>query len=146
MPRRCSSFAPHRGDVSWRFESSLLAIFSGGALLLAAIGLYGFMAYVVSLSRREIAIRLALGADRARVVGLIVRNGMTVVSIGLLVGSAAALLSGRAIQAQLFQTPPGDPTTFLIVAGLLSVVTFAATLLPTRRATSIDPHRALRAD
>src|SRR4029453_6255561 len=79
-----------------RFVSSLLAIFSGGALLLAAIGLYGFMAYMVSLSRREIAIRLALGADRRRVVGLIVTNGMTIVSIGILVGAAGALAAGRA--------------------------------------------------
>jgi predicted permease len=129
-----------------RFVSSLLFVFSCGAVLLAAIGLYGFMAYMVGLSRREIAIRLALGADRTRVVGLIVRNGMAIVAIGLVIGSAGALVAGRAIQSQLFQTRPGDPTTFLIVAGLLSVVTFVATLLPTRRATAIDPHIALKAD
>src|SRR6202008_1370984 len=96
-----------------------------------------FMAYMVGLSRREIAIRLALGADRARVVGLIVRNGMAIVSIGVLIGAAGALVAGRAIQAQLFQTRASDPTTFLIVAGLLSVVAFAATVLPTRRATLV---------
>jgi putative ABC transport system permease protein len=129
-----------------RFVSALLTMFSAGAMLLAAIGLYGFMAYMVSLSRREIAIRLALGADRTRVVGLIVRNGMTVVLIGILIGTAGALVAGRAIQAQLFQTRPGDPTTFLTVAGLLSLVAFIATLLPTRRATAVDPHTALKAD
>jgi predicted permease len=135
-----------RQTSTQRFVSTLLTIFSGGALLLAAIGLYGFMAYMVSLSRREIAIRLALGADRRRVVGLIVTNGMTIVSIGILVGAAGALAAGRAVQAQLFQTRAADPTTFLVVAVLLFMVTFVATLLPTRRATSLDPHTALKAD
>ncbi len=135
-----------RQTSTQRFVSALLTIFSGGALLLAAIGLYGFMAYMVSLSRREIAIRLALGADRTRVVGLIVRNGMTIVSIGILVGAAGALLAGRAVQAQLFQTGAADPATLMVVAGLLISVTFVATLLPTRRATLLDPHTALKAD
>jgi predicted permease len=129
-----------------RFVSTLLGIFSVATLLLAAIGLYGLMAYVVGLSRREIAIRLALGADRKRVAALIVRNGMVVVSGGLLVGAVGALGAGRAIEAQLFATSAADPTTFIAVATLLLAVTFVASLLPTIRAVAADPQAALRAD
>ena len=131
---------------SQRFVSALLSVFSAGALLLAAIGLYGFMAYVVSLSRREIAIRLALGADRTRVVLLIVRNGMGVALVGIAVGCAGAIIAGRAIQSLLFQTSGVDAATLVVVGTLLIVVTLVATLLPTRRAASVDPQTALRAD
>jgi putative ABC transport system permease protein len=129
-----------------RFVSTLLGIFSTATLLLAAIGLYGLMAYAVGLSRREIAIRLALGADRTRVAALIVRNGMIVVLGGLLIGGVGALGAGRAIQAQLFATSAADPVTFVTVATLLLAVTFIASLLPTIRAVAADPQSALRAD
>ena len=129
-----------------RFVSTLLGIFSAATLVLAAIGLYGLMAYVVGLSRREIAIRLALGADRTRVVALIVRNGMIVVLGGLLVGVLGAFGAGRAIEAQLFATSAADPGTFITVAVLLLAVTFIASLLPTIRAVAVNPQSALRAD
>jgi putative ABC transport system permease protein len=129
-----------------RFVSALLTIFSAGALLLAAIGLYGLIAYVVALSRREIAIRLALGAGRARVAALIVRNGMVLVVAGVVAGAAGAFAAGRAIQAQLFRTDSGDPVIYAIVAALLLVVTFVASLVPTRLAVRVDPQAALRAD
>src|SRR3990170_9055036 len=87
-----------------RSGSALLAVFSGGALLLAAIGLYGLIAYVVGLSRREIAIRLALGADGRGVTALIVRNAMTLVVFGVLTGVCGAIAAGRALESQAFHT------------------------------------------
>lgn len=129
-----------------RFGSALLTVFSGGALLLAAIGLYGLIAYVVSLSRREIAIRLALGADARRVTGLIVGNGMALVVAGVILGAGGALAAGRLLEAQLFQTRGSEPATYGIVAALLLTVTCVASLLPTRRAVRVDPQTALRAE
>jgi putative ABC transport system permease protein len=129
-----------------RFVSTLVGLFSATTLILAAVGLYGLMAYVVGLSRREIAIRLALGADRRRVAALIVRNGMLIVLGGLAIGVVGALAAGRAIESQLFATSAVDPLTFAIVATLLLAVTFIASLLPTIRAVTLDPQSALRAD
>ncbi len=129
-----------------RFGSALLTVFSGGALLLAAIGLYGLIAYVVSLSRREIAIRLALGADTRRVTALIVGNSMALVVAGVIVGAAGAFGAGRVLVSQLFQTRGAEPVTYGIVAMLLLIVTCIASLLPTRRAVGIDPQAALRAE
>ena len=127
-----------------RFGSTLFAVFSTGALLLAAIGLYGLISYVVGLSRREIAIRLALGADARRVVTHIVANGMSVVAIGVVLGAAGAFAAGRAMRAQLFQTAPLDPLTLGSVAGLLLLVAGLAAYIPSRRASHVEPHAALR--
>lgn len=129
-----------------RFGSALLTVFSGGALLLAAIGLYGLIAYVVGLSRREIAIRLALGADGRGVTALIVRNAMTLVVIGVLTGVGGAIAAGRALESQEFQTRTADPVMYAVVAALLLTVTFVASLLPTRRAVRVAPQTALRGD
>jgi putative ABC transport system permease protein len=129
-----------------RFASTLLSLFSMGALLLSALGLYGLIAYVVGLSRREIAIRLALGASRSRVVALIVRNGLVLVGIGILVGSGGALAAGRALQTQLFQTGAVDATAFAVVSVMLLAVTLVATLLPARDAARVNPQAALRSD
>jgi putative ABC transport system permease protein len=129
-----------------RFVASLLTLFSGATLLLAGIGLYGLIAYVVSLSRREIAIRLALGANRGRVARLIVRNGMILVGVGVAAGALVAYAAGRAIEDQLFQTKSGDPATYLVVAALLAMVAFLASVAPTRRALRANPHAALRAE
>jgi putative ABC transport system permease protein len=129
-----------------RFGSSLLTIFSVATLLLAAIGLYGLVAYVVGLSRQEIAIRLALGADSWRVVTLIVRNGMTLVIAGIVLGLGGAILAGRSLQTQLFQTRAADPATLATVALLLGFVALVASLLPTFRAVRVAPHSALRAE
>jgi predicted permease len=129
-----------------RFASALLGVFSGGALLLAAIGLYGLIAYVVGLSRREIAIRLALGADGRGVTALIVRNAMTLVVVGVLTGVCGAIAAGRALESQAFHTRAADPVMYAVVATLLLAVTFAASVLPTRRAVRVAPQTALRAD
>jgi putative ABC transport system permease protein len=127
-----------------RFASALLTAFSAGALMLAGIGLYGLVAYVVGMSRHEIAIRMALGASAAGVTALIVRNGMTLVVSGIVVGILGALGAARALQGQLFQTSATDPGAFALVALVLLLVTFIASLMPTRRAVSVEPHAALR--
>ena len=129
-----------------RFGASLLGAFSVGALLLAAIGLYGLVAYVVGLSRREIAVRLALGATGRGVATLIVRNSLILVCAGLAIGTAGAVLAGRSLEAQMFQTTATDPVTYQMVAAALLLVTVAASALPARRAVRVDPHAALRAD
>jgi putative ABC transport system permease protein len=136
--------AVRRQTSAARFVSAMLSVFSGCALLLAAVGLYTLVAYVVSLSRAEIAIRLALGAARQGIVALILRNSLVIVGAGIAVGSAAAYVAGRAVEAQLVQTSAADPATYVMVAAVLLVVTVVATVLPTRRAIGISPQAALR--
>ena len=127
-----------------RFASALLTLFSTGALLLAALGLYGLVAYVVGMSHQEIAIRMALGASAAGVTALIVRNGMALVLSGIVLGIFGALGAARALQSQLFQTSATDPGAFALVAFVLLTVTLIASVLPTRRAVAVEPHAALR--
>ena len=129
-----------------RFGAALLTVFSAGAMLLAGIGLYGLIAYVVGLSRREIAIRLALGARSSRVAGLIVANGMVLVAAGIVLGTAGATAAGWALRSQLFETAPIDPLTLAGVAMMIILVAIAACLIPTQRALRVEPHAALRLD
>lgn len=140
------SDAVRRQTSSQRFASAVPSMFSLGALLLSALGLYGLVSYIVGLSRQEIAIRLALGASHYRIVSLIVRNGLVLVLAGILIGSAGAFAAGRALQAQLFQTGAADPSAFAGVCTMLLAVTVVATLLPARRAARINPQTALRGD
>lgn len=135
-----------RQTSSQRFGSTLLSIFSLGAMLLCALGLYGLISYIVGLSRKEIAIRLALGASRRRVVALIVRNGLVLVGAGILVGSIGSFAAGRMLEAQLFQTGAVDPFAFAAVSIMLLGVTLVATLLPARHAAHVNPQTALRGD
>ena len=129
-----------------RFGSALLAIYSTGALMLAAVGLYSLIAYVVGLSRKEIGIRLALGADSRRIVSLIVGKALVLVAVGLALGIAGAIAAGRALENQLFQTSAADPATFGIVAGLLVIVSVIASIVPTRGAVRLDAQAALRSE
>jgi ABC-type antimicrobial peptide transport system permease subunit len=129
-----------------RFFSGLLSIFSVAALLLAAVGLYGLISYVVGLSRRDIAVRLALGADARRVVVLIMRNGFLLVVAGVILGIPGAVVAGRTLGAQLFQTGSTDPAILPGVACILLLIAGLATALPARRASRIDPNTALRAE
>ncbi|HEV3485501.1 MAG TPA: ABC transporter permease, partial [Vicinamibacterales bacterium] len=138
--------AVRRQTSTARFGSALLTIFSAGALLLAAIGLYGLIAYVVGLSRREIGIRLALGADAQRVAFLIVGIGLMLVSAGVVIGAAGAAAAGRALRSQLFQTAPFDAPTFAAVAVLLFLIAIVASAIPTARAVRVDPQSALRSE
>ena len=127
-----------------RFNMLLLAAFAGLALLLASVGIYGVMSYSVSQYTREIGIRMALGARAADVLRLIVRQGMGLVGIGLAIGAAGALALTRVMRSLLFGVSAADPLTFVSVAALLAAVAFAASYIPARRATRVDPMVALR--
>ncbi|MGC1911222.1 MAG: FtsX-like permease family protein, partial [Candidatus Acidiferrales bacterium] len=122
------------------FSLSLAAL----AALLAALGLYGVLAFVVARRTREIGIRIALGATSQHVSRLIVREVLSVCAAGIGVGLAAAWLVGRLIESQLYGVKPGSPPVFLAAALLLSSVAFAACYFPARRATRVDPMVALR--
>jgi putative ABC transport system permease protein len=127
-----------------KFNSLLLAIFAGLALVLAAIGIYGVIAYSVVQRTREIGIRMALGADRTNVLRLILRQGARIGILGLLIGTAAAYLSTRALSSMLYGVDPHDPLIFAAIAASLIVVVMLASYIPARRATRVDPLIALR--
>jgi putative ABC transport system permease protein len=127
-----------------KFNSLLLAIFAGLALVLAAIGIYGVIAYSVVQRTREIGIRMALGADRVNVLRLILRQGARIGMLGLLIGTAAAYLCTRALSSMLYGVDPHDPFIFAGIAVSLFIVVVLASYLPARRATRVDPLIALR--
>jgi putative ABC transport system permease protein len=127
-----------------RFSAVAISGFGIGAMLLAAIGLYGVLALSVAQRRREIAVRLALGAPPRSVLRLTVRDGMMLVAIGLAVGAIGAAFSTRLLRATLFETSVYDPLTFIIVPLVLVSVALAASYLPARRAAAVDPVVALR--
>ncbi len=113
-------------------------------MVLAAIGLYGVLAYNVTQRTQEIGIRMALGAQRRDVLVLVLRHGMALVAAGIAVGVAGALALTRVMQSLLFGVSPTDPLTFTIVPLLLCGVAFLASWLPARRAAKVDPMVALR--
>jgi predicted permease len=127
-----------------RMASALLGGFGILAVLLAALGLYGVLAFSVSRRTREIGVRLALGAQIGNVVGLILRQGFILVAAGLVAGLAGAIALTRLMRGFLFGVTPLDPLTFVAVAGILAVVGLLACWLPARRASKVDPLVALR--
>jgi len=127
-----------------RMIAVLLSIFGGGALLLAAIGIYGVMGYSVAQRTHEIGIRIALGAERRDILKLIVRQGMVLVLIGAGLGLALALTATRVVKSLLFGVSATDPLTFASVVVVLIEVALLACYLPARRATKVDPLVALR--
>ena len=126
------------------FNTTLLTIFAGVALLLAAVGIYGLMAYSVQQRTQEIGIRMALGAAPEKVRGTIVRQGMMLAMLGVLVGVAAALALTRLMSSMIFGVKTWDPVVFVTVTVVLSVVALFATYIPARRAARVDPLIALR--
>ena len=129
-----------------RFAMRLLAFFAVVALFMAALGLYAVISYAVAQRTAEIGVRLALGAQRGQVLRLIVSQGMSLAVIGVLVGVAASLASGRLLTSQLYGVDPFDPSTFAVmISGLLGAA-FLASYIPARRATHLDPLVALRAE
>jgi putative ABC transport system permease protein len=133
------------GEVEQRrFQSTLIAAFAAAAVLVASLGIYGVVAYSVARRRNEIGIRMALGANRSRLLALIVRQGMAPVVIGLIAGIAAALLMGRAIRGLLFGIQPTDPVTIAGVAIMLLVVGVMACVIPASRAVGRNTIAALR--
>jgi predicted permease len=129
-----------------RFNMLLMTIFGGAAMLLAAIGIYGLMAYSVAQRRQEIGIRLALGAALPAVRRMVVRQGMTLALIGTVVGLGASFGLARFITGFLFQTDKWDPLVFAGVPITLLVIALAAVWLPANRASAVDPVSALRAE
>jgi predicted permease len=129
-----------------RFSASLLGAFAGGALLLAAIGLYGVLGFSVGQRTREIGVRLALGADPSGVVRLVLRQGMTLAGMGVLLGAGGAVAAGRLLSSLLFETTPYDAATYVVVPLLLITVSLIACYIPARRASSVAPVDALRSD
>jgi predicted permease len=126
------------------FNTTLLTIFAGVALLLAAVGIYGLMAYSVTQRTQEIGIRMALGAAPDKVRGMIVRQGMMLALVGVVVGVAAALALTRLMASLIFGVKTWDPVVFVTVAVVLSAVALFATYIPARRAAHVDPLVALR--
>jgi putative ABC transport system permease protein len=129
-----------------RFTMLLLALFAFVALLLAAIGIHGVLSYAVSQRRREIGIRMALGARRTDLVGLVVRQGLTLTAVGLIAGFLGASIFTRLLSTQLFGITASDPLTLGVVAVLLGLVALAATMSPAHRAASVDPIVTLRSE
>jgi ABC-type antimicrobial peptide transport system permease subunit len=129
-----------------RFSIQLVGGFASIALLLAAIGIYGVMAYLVNQRTREIGIRVALGARPASVVRLVVSYALGLAAGGVLLGIAAAAFLTRLIAGMLFGVSPSDPWTFAAIALVLLGTALVATFTPARRAARVDPMVALRAD
>jgi putative ABC transport system permease protein len=129
-----------------RFNTLLLSVFAAVALLLAAVGIYGVMAYSVAQRTQEIGIRMALGARARDVLALVVRQGMTVTLVGIAVGLATAFLLARTISSLLYGVSVSDPLTYLAISTLLAGVALVANAVPAWRATRVDPNAALRSE
>ena len=129
-----------------RFTMLVLGLLAGVALLLAAIGIHGVLSYAVEQRRREIGIRMALGAQPGRVLRLIVGQGIGLAVAGAVLGLAGAWLLTRAMNTLLFGVTPTDPLTFVIVPAVIATVALVASYVPARRAMRLDPVRALRAE
>jgi putative ABC transport system permease protein len=129
-----------------RFYLILLGCFAGFTLVLVALGIYGVMAYSVTQRTHEIGIRMALGADQAQVLRLMLQQGLLLALLGIGIGIAAALALARLMAAFLFGVPATDPLTFAAIAVLLLLVALLACYLPARRAAKVDPLVALRCE
>ena len=127
-----------------RFQTTLLAAFSGMAMLLGMVGVYGLLAYSVKQRTAEIGLRIALGAPRGRVLGMILRQGVQLTIAGLMLGLAGALALTRVLTSFLYGVSALDPVTFAAVPVLLLLATIMACLIPARRAANVDPMRTLR--
>jgi predicted permease len=129
-----------------RFQTSLLTVFTGIALFLALVGLYGLMAYSVSLRTREVGIRMALGARRTDAMLLVLKNATLLLALGLVSGLVTSWFATRTIQTFLFGVGRYDPITILSVCALLAFTGLIAAIIPARRAASINPMQVLRTE
>jgi putative ABC transport system permease protein len=135
-----------RSMVERRFPTVLLGLFAALALGLAAVGIYGMLAYSVVQRTHEIGVRMALGARAPKVFALVIKEGVVLVVVGMVIGIGVALVATRLLSSILFNVTATDPFTFAVVSVLLLFAAFAACLLPTRRATMVDPLIALRTE
>ena len=115
-------------------------------VVLAIVGVYGVIAYFVTQRTHEFGVRLALGASPSAVRWLVVKQGIVLAGIGVSVGALLSLAVARVLQSMMYDTKPNDPLTYIVVVGLLAVVAVAASYVPARRATRIDPSEALRSN
>ena len=129
-----------------RFYAVMLGVFAGVAGFLAAIGIYGMLAYAVIQRTQEIGVRMALGAQGAQVLALVLRKGVILTAIGVGLGLVGAAAGSRFLQGLLFGVTPLDPMTFFVVALTFGLVAMLASYVPARRATAVDPMVALRTD
>jgi putative ABC transport system permease protein len=129
-----------------RFSALLLAVFAGVALVLAAVGIYSVLSYIVRGRSREIGIRRALGAQRADILRLVIVEGISPAFLGIAAGTIAALASARIMEAFIFGVSASDPLTLAAAAATLAVVALIASLVPAHRALGLDPLKALRAE
>jgi putative ABC transport system permease protein len=127
-----------------RFTTLLLSSFAVMALLLSAIGLYAVLSYMVAQRTNEMGLRMALGAQRGDLLILILKRGLTLASIGLVVGLAASALLTRFISSQIYGIPAFDPVTYIVVTGLLISISLLASAAPAWRAARVDPMKTLR--
>lgn len=135
------------GAVAMRqFNMTLLSVFAGLALLLAAIGIYGVIAYSVTQRTHEIGVRMALGAKRRDVLRLVLNQGMVLAGFGIAFGIAGALALTRLLEGYLYQVKPTDPLTLTAACAVLAIAAILASYLPARRAASVDPMQALRCE
>jgi ABC-type antimicrobial peptide transport system permease subunit len=128
-----------------RFTSALFTIFSALAVLLAAVGIYGVLSYLVTQRTREIGIRLAIGASPAAVSREVLGRGLLMAASGVAIGAGVAFLLGRAVSVLLYDVKPTDPLTFIAGGTVLLAVASVASYIPARRATTVDPVVALKA-
>jgi predicted permease len=131
---------------SWKLGSTMFVAFGGLALALAGIGLYSVIAYAVAQRRRELGVRIALGASQLHVISLVMHGGVRLVLVGIVLGAAIALSSSRAIAPLLFQETGTDATVYAVVAAVLLTVALLASVLPALAAARLDPNTALRAE
>lgn len=130
--------------ASQRFSVVLLGVFAGLAVLLASIGIYGVLSYLVGQRTHEIGVRLALGAQKRDVLGMVIGDGAQMMLLGAVVGATAALGLTRLMSSMLFNVKPTDPATFAAVAAFLCGIGLFACYLPAHRAAKVDPIVALR--
>jgi putative ABC transport system permease protein len=129
-----------------RFTGVLLGTFAALALLLSAIGIYGVLSYIVSRRTREIGIRVAIGAQRAEIIRLVLRNGLSLSLLGVVIGVAAALWVSQLMRGLLHDVRPSDPMTFIGVGVLLSIIAAVASFVPAWRAARVDPVVVLKGE
>jgi putative ABC transport system permease protein len=129
-----------------RLTAAAMSVFAAAALLLAALGVYGIVAYSVAQRAREFGIRVALGAKPSQIIGMVVGQNLRIVGIGLAVGIAAAIPATRLMRGLLYQVGPNDPGTFIVIAAMLAAVSIVAAYVPARRGTQVDPVVTLKAE